>query len=513
MLKTNILFTLLYIASAQRQLTTENGDLLWIASILDDVDCNKARESIIKQLNNHKHKRILSDDLFEKDLFGVYDCFIHFSGTKEMADDIEENYYVETVDRDEEISIFWNLDRSDQRSLPLDNKAYEPTFKGTGQSVYVIDTGIYKDHNDFEDRASYGADFIKEGSETDLNGHGTHCASTAAGKKYGIAPEANIIGVKVLNSKGFGALSSVIEGIQWVENNATKTSVLSISLGGSYSYALNKVVQDAAQHHIIVVAAGNDNKDACGVSPASAEGSVITVGSTTSSDYRSSFSNYGNCVDIFAPGSGIKSAFIGSPDRTGVLSGTSMATPYVAGVALQALQKHNGDLMKSRGEVLSSGISNILKNIRTGSSNLLSLSIQNTTTIEPPTSSPTIKRKIILRKGKRKYRYKLSTFGNQQPNLSGKVIFTESTLCESTQEDFTSKIVLVKRGNCLFYTKVLNAQRQGAIAVLIINYRRQRFINPGYYGKIDDVTIPSAMIKYVGGKYMRRRRNKLASWG
>ena len=236
----------------------------------------------------------------------------------------------------------WGLDRTDQRALPLDD-SYTLPFNVTGSNVhvYVIDTGINADHTEFAGRVGEGMDFASDPDDEipdDCNGHGTHCAGTVLGTNFGVAPGATLHGVKVLNCGGSGSFGDVISGMEWVADNHElmhpgTQAVVSMSLGGGFSQAVNDAVDKLVDAGITtVVAAGNSNTDACTSSPASAP-RAITVGATASDDKRAGFSNYGRCVDIFAPGVGIKSAWIGGDNAENTISGTSMATPHVAGVA------------------------------------------------------------------------------------------------------------------------------------------------------------------------------------
>lgn len=231
----------------------------------------------------------------------------------------------------------WGLDRIDQRDLPLSG-SYDYNYDGTGVTAYVIDTGVTNTHSEFGGRSTSGYDFVDNDNDaTDCNGHGTHVAGTIGGAQYGVAKNVNIVGVRVLSCRGSGTTSGVIGGVDWVAENASGPSVANMSLGGGISNALDQAVANAVQSGVsFLLAAGNSNADACNSSPAR-ESTGVTVGSTTNRDRRSSFSNWGSCVDVFAPGSDIKSAWYDGGYKT--ISGTSMATPHVAGVAALYLQE------------------------------------------------------------------------------------------------------------------------------------------------------------------------------
>ncbi|XP_070534740.1 aqualysin-1-like isoform X1 [Ptychodera flava] len=242
---------------------------------------------------------------------------------------------IEFVEQDAIYSInavgSWGLDRVDQVNLPLDD-TYTPRGDGAGVNVYVIDTGVLTSHNDFGGRAAAFYDALG-GNGEDCNGHGTHCAGTVGGTTYGVAKSASVYGVRVLSCLGFGSTSNIVSGMNEVASSGALPGVASMSLGGGASVALDNGVRTLVNAGFTtVVAAGNDNANACNYSPARAA-DAITVGSTTNSDARSSFSNFGTCVDIFAPGSDITSAWHTGDDATNTISGTSMACPHVAGAA------------------------------------------------------------------------------------------------------------------------------------------------------------------------------------
>lgn len=232
----------------------------------------------------------------------------------------------------------WGLDRIDQQSLPL-NSAYSYNNDGTGVNAYVIDTGIRISHSEFNGRATLGYDVIKGNSKGgDCNGHGTHVAGTIGGSNYGVAKNVKLIAVRVLNCQGSGTTSGVITGIDWVTKNVSRPAVANMSLGGGASVSLDTAVSNSINAGIsYAVAAGNSSQDACVSSPSRVP-SAITVGATDQTDTRPSWSNFGKCLDLFAPGVSIKSAWIGSDTATNTISGTSMATPHVTGVVALKLQ-------------------------------------------------------------------------------------------------------------------------------------------------------------------------------
>ena len=268
----------------------------------------------------------------------------------------------------------WGIDRVDQRDLPL-STTYEYNADGSGVTAYIIDTGIRFDHVEFGGRAVTGFDAVTIGGTAgDCHGHGTHVAGTVGGTRYGVAKNVRLVAVRVLNCWGSGTTSGVIAGIDWVtaDHAAGAPAAANMSLGGGASTALdNAVINSIADGVTYGVAAGNDNADACLSSPARAA-PALTVASTTSTDARSSFSNVGTCVDIFAPGSGITSAWVTSPTATNTISGTSMATPHIVGAAVLYLQMNNAATPADVELALENNATpNKVTNPGTGSPNLL----------------------------------------------------------------------------------------------------------------------------------------------
>ena len=232
----------------------------------------------------------------------------------------------------------WGIDRVDQRDLPLNN-TYNYNQTGQGVQAYIIDTGIRASHQEFAGRIGNGFTSVNDGNGTnDCNGHGTHVAGTTGGTTYGVAKQVTLHAVRVLSCSGSGSTTGVIAGVDWVTQNHTKPAVANMSLGGGISSALDQAVANSISAGVsYAIAAGNSNANACNSSPARVA-SANTVGATTSSDARSSFSNFGSCVDIFAPGSSITSSWNTSDTATNTISGTSMATPHVAGALALYLQ-------------------------------------------------------------------------------------------------------------------------------------------------------------------------------
>ncbi len=282
----------------------------------------------------------------------------------------------------------WGLDRIDQHPLPLDN-LYSYPNNGSGVTVYIIDTGIRLDHMEYASRVSSGWDFVDNDADaSDCHGHGTHVAGTVGGSNVGVAKGVSLVAVRVMDCTGVGMWSAIIAGINWVVSTRSGPAVINLSIGGGYSSSLNTAVNNAVAAGVVcAVAAGNENVDASTKSPASAA-SALTVGATASNDSRSYFSNYGSVLDIFAPGSGIYSSTMTGQNTYASWSGTSMATPHVAGAAALYLSANpTATTSQVENALKSAATSGILTGIGTGSPNLLLFNMAASTPPPPPPSS------------------------------------------------------------------------------------------------------------------------------
>jgi len=302
---------------------------------------------------------------------------------------------VKFVEQNAKVSINdyqWGLDRVDQRDLPLD-ESFEPLneLDGTGITAYVIDTGIRITHEEFGGRARWGVNESGDSKSFDCNGHGTHVAGSVGGEKYGVANNVTLVAVKVLDCQGDGTYEGVIKGIEWTlsdakDNVAPGKATANLSLGGPKSQAVDTAVRNLHASGVpTIVAAGNSNTNACNASPAR-ERSIITVGSTDIDDKRSSFSNYGECVDIFAPGRDIKASWIDNDSQTKTISGTSMASPHVCGAVALLLQSGTppGEIDE---KIISTATDDKVTDAGSGSPNKLLFIGKNRPT-NPPTKAP-----------------------------------------------------------------------------------------------------------------------------
>ncbi len=274
-----------------------------------------------------------------------------------------ENDTIMKIDATTQSNPDWGLDRIDQKTLPL-NSAYSYLQTGSGTTAYIVDTGILSTHQQFSGRVLSGYTAISDGNgTTDCNGHGTHVAGTVGGSMYGVAKNVSLVPIRILGCDGSGASSNVIAGLDWILKNGKKPAVVNMSLGGDANTSLDSAVENLFNNgYVMVVAAGNSNTDACSSSPARVS-KAITVAATDNTDTRASYSNYGSCVDIFAPGSQINSSWIGNNTATKILNGTSMATPHVAGVVAEMLQSTpNATPQTISTNLVNQASSNVVKN-------------------------------------------------------------------------------------------------------------------------------------------------------
>lgn len=333
-----------------------------------DRSIKKVKPNSELETKDLKNKKILWD-------FSVQGTMQGYSGffTEKVAKELSKMDCVDIVEKDSKVEIKYAIPRSPQRravdndptfnddridqAKGKDGKFVFPDSAGEGVNIFVVDTGIRATHNEFEDRAKAGGSFCEGCNDEDENGHGTHVASIAGGKTLGVARKANLIGIRVLDANGAGANADVINGLAFVAQEhakaKNKNTVVNMSLGGGKSAAVNQAVKDLTDDGVhVVVAAGNESQDACNASPAS-EPTAITVGATEAEDDTiTDFSNFGKCVDIFAPGRDIQGAGIQNDEDEVVFSGTSQACPHVAGTVALIIAKDGNESPAKMAEIL-----------------------------------------------------------------------------------------------------------------------------------------------------------------
>ncbi len=310
---------------------------------------------------------------------------------KKLADDpridfIEADSVIEISETQSQAT--WGLDRIDQRDIPL-NGSYTYNVEADSVNVYIIDTGIRTTHHEFGGRATEAFTVINDGNGArDCHGHGTHVAGTVGSITYGVAKQAKLHSIRILDCEGFGYASGAIAGIDWVTANHAGLAVANMSLGGSGSMAMDRAIQTSVAAGVTyIVAAGNSNADACNDSPARIA-EAITVGATSSNDARARYSNWGSCVDIFAPGSQIKSTWNANDAAVATISGTSMASPHVAGMAALYLASNpTASPARVQEAILAEATPGQLSNIGSSSPNLLAYSLFDNESDQDPVAS------------------------------------------------------------------------------------------------------------------------------
>lgn len=382
------------------------------------------------------------------------------------VDFIEQDQTVKLNQTSPQNQTTWGLDRIDQVDRPLSTQ-YFFNYDGTGVHAFIIDTGIRADHSEFNGRVLSGYSSISDGNGTnDCNGHGTHVSGTVGGTTYGVAKGVSLIPVRVLDCTGSGAWSGVIAGIDWTAASTLRPAVANMSLGGGASAAIDAAVAAAVGKGVtMVVAAGNSNANACNYSPARAP-SAITVGATASDDVRASYSNYGSCVDIFAPGSSITSAWYTSATAINTISGTSMASPHVSGVAALALAANPNATPASVATFLSNNATlNRVTSAGAGSPNKLVYSLAAGAPTEPEVQFVAVK-SIVGSGTKSGNNWKANATVTVRNISSGSVV-EGATISGSFSPGGTANCVTTSSGACQLTSAAINKVSGSSVFTIV----------------------------------------------
>lgn len=411
--------------------------------------------------------------------------------------------------------VSWGLNRIDQPNLPLSlNISYNPLYSGSGVNVYVLDSGVRDTHIEIYGRVKMKQSFVPS-QTTNTNdglGHGTHVAATIAGTECGVAKNASIINVRVLDEKGRTDTNVILKAMKWVIQHAgSKSSVINLSLGGPKSKSINDLVQAASNlGHIVVVAAGNHNwmsGDSCLYSPSSSGGNaresygVISVGASDNNDTRPFYSNYGSCVDIFAPGDKIYSASNSSDTAYKIDSGTSMAAPHVAGVAAVLLEKHNFNKAAALSELFSTAITNKITNTNNSTNLLLQLTTNTFGLCINQTCT---------------YSYIENTFGvksSKQTTEKYSIVNETTDLCNSTMTrfDYVNKAIIVGRINCNISKKAAIAKKLGAKLLIVYMMKKNQEPKDSKQILYQNIGIPVFIVSNEFGRYLMNNTDKQVS--